>query len=305
MYSNSEIFICTLIMDSIRIAHIINPVKVSIDSDLYEAQPVTFKTMLKAKRYSDYPESINQYVVGYDEDKEVYPKGFIQLPSLVHSILNYNTFNKQRKLPLIADILNSLKGVDADYIIYTNVDIAVMPYFYDYVLSKIKAGSDSFIINRRVVSSLKDDVLMYAELGDSHPGYDCFVFKKHLLDKFILGNTCIGANWIGRAMYTNLLAFSTTLEVIKDAHLTFHIGEDGAWLTNDYSEFDEYNKKEVYSVISKLLEVTHDEIKIQELNDVLNFMDNWGKKSVEPIIKISLKKRIKQRIKKIVHAFYK
>ncbi len=27
---------------------------------------------------------------------------------------------------------------DIDYVIYTNVDIALMPYFYDYIFSKIK-----------------------------------------------------------------------------------------------------------------------------------------------------------------------
>lgn len=259
-----------------KIAHIINPVNVPESSDLYQAQPVTFRTMLQAKNTSTYKNQINQYVVGYEEDREIFPSEFKALSNLEKSVLDTNTFVKQRKLPLISSILNALLKEDVDYIIYTNVDIAVLPFFYDFVFSKLKNGSDSLIINRRVVETLKDDASMFAEIGKKHPGYDCFVFRKELLNQFVFGNTCIGANFIGRAMYANLIAFSNTLEIIKDVHVTFHIGDDGAWLKNDFSEFDKHNKEEVKKVLAILLEQIHEKEKIQDLNKIAEFLEKIG-----------------------------
>ena len=291
-------------MNNMRIAHIINPVKVKENSDLYTAQPVTFRTMVKAKEESKYSNHINQYVIGYEEDESIFPKKAIALDFLNKSVLDYGDFEKTRKLPLIADILTPLKDFDVDYVVYTNVDIAIMPYFYDYIYEKIEKGSDSLIINRRVLKELASDACMYSEIGDSHPGYDCFVFRKELIQKFKLGAVCIGANWIGRIMYSNLIVFSNKLEIIKDAHLTFHIGDDGLWLQNDYSEFDAHNKKEVYQQIGELIELNLDDLKTKSLNNVIAFMDSWSVEkeniNIKTVKNISFIKRVKNKMKTIV-----
>lgn len=284
-----------------KIAHIINPVNIGKTSDLYVAQPVTFESMRLAKKASNYSNNITQYAIGYKEDTPIFPSDFKQPPLLTKSVMDYGNFEKNRKLPLIKDILFSLnEETDLDYIIYTNVDIAVMPYFYDYIFDKIKNGSDSLIINRRVVKESKNLNFMFAEVGDPHPGFDCFVFKKELLPKFILENVCIGANWIGRAMISNLLVHSKQLEIITDAHLTFHIGEDGAWLVENFSEFDYHNKDEVYKVIKQLIKQNNNAETLSELNKILDFMDNWGKKKVIPQKKIKLKDKIIFRLIKIL-----
>ncbi len=70
----------------ISIGHIINPVNVGFESDLFKAQPITFSSMLNAKNYSENPENINQLIIGFDEDMDVFPKGFEQLPSLKRSV---------------------------------------------------------------------------------------------------------------------------------------------------------------------------------------------------------------------------
>lgn len=276
-----------------KIGHIINPVNIGKTSDLYLAQPVTFQSMKVAKNISKFSDNIIQYTIGYEEDVAIFPTDFKQLPLLKKSVMDVGTFEKDRKLPLIKDILLSLKEEsDLDYIIYTNVDIAVMPYFYDYIFDKIKNGSDSLIINRRVIKETENLNFMFAEVGDAHPGFDCFVFKKELLTSFILNNVCIGANWIGRAMITNLLVHSKKLEIITDAHLTFHIGEDGAWLIENFSEFDDHNKAEVYNIIHKLIAQCADREILDELNKVLAFMDKWGQNNTSTPKKIKLKDKI-------------
>lgn len=275
-----------------NVAHIINPVNIGEKSDLFKAQPVTFNTMKVAKMFSKQNNNIYQYVIGYKEDEPIFPVDFIQLPNLTKSVMDYGSFKTLRKLPLIKDILFSLKeSKEIDYVVYTNVDIALMPYFYDYLFEKINNGSDSLIINRRVIHENENLSYMFAEIGDSHPGYDCFVFRRELLNKFDLGNVCIGANWVGRAMIANLILYSDKLEIITDAHLTYHIGEDGAWLVENFSEFDLHNKKEVYDILHELKKKCTNNTKQNKIDEIIKFMDDWE----SPLLnerKISIKEKI-------------
>lgn len=281
-----------------KIAHILNPVNVSEESDLFQAQPVTFRSMINARNISRYKEHIGLYAVGYDEDIKIVPEEFSILPNLSKSVLDCSSSLKGRKLPLIGDILLSVLKLDYDYIIYTNVDIAVQPYFYDFVFDyMVNNSSNSLIINRRVINSLDTYVNMSSEVGKDHPGYDCFVFKKEFINKFIFGNVCIGANWIGRAFIANLVALSDEVIVMKDRHLTFHIGDDGAWLTNRFNEFDEFNKSEVYKILAKLREMTSDETKNALFDEIQLFMDNWG---VNTKKKVSLLNKIRFRLAMII-----
>ncbi|MCF8429872.1 MAG: hypothetical protein K9G64_07040, partial [Bacteroidia bacterium] len=133
------------------------------------------------------------------------------------------------KLPFIKDIFEKFNGVeDVDFLIYTNVDIALMPYFYSAVIAYIHAGHDAIIINRRRLnkhySSPNDLQLMYADLGKSHPGFDCFIFKKEMLSQFILGNICVGVPFLEATLVHNIVSFAKNPLFVADKHLTFHIG---------------------------------------------------------------------------------
>jgi len=68
---------------------------------------------------------------------------------------------------LIQDILNRLYDEsNADYFIYTNVDIAVMAHFYVSVSKIIELGYDAFVINRRTIpkcyKNVEDIPLMFS-----------------------------------------------------------------------------------------------------------------------------------------------
>lgn len=212
-----------------RFVHIINPVKSSEKSELSIVQPITFQSMLTAKEFSNVEVQI--VTTQYEEDTSVIPSEFKQLSHLSRSVLDINPSLEKRKLPLIKDVLQKLKEVDGgEYFIYTNVDIAVMPFFYDAIQQMIDREHDAIIINKRRLKSSYSKVeelpLMYADLGKSHPGFDCFVFHKDLLDKFILDDICIGISFLEVSMIHNLLAFAQKPLYIPNAHLTFHIGMD-------------------------------------------------------------------------------
>lgn len=237
----------------IKISHIINPFNVDAASDLYTAQPVTFKTMNTAREFAEGKISVKLYSAHFPEDKDFVPDYFIKTRDMTRSILDINSFKKKKKLPLIKEILDKLyESSDAEYFIYTNSDIALQPYFYVTIKNIIGREYDAFTINRRTISKeYKIDQLMsmYADIGEPHPGHDCFVFKRSLYPRFNLGAACIGADWIGRVLITNLICHSEIFKVFKDMHLTFHIGDDRSWKAPIYNDYDNHNKNELHKIL--------------------------------------------------------
>lgn len=234
-----------------KIAHIINPIKVSENNDLYNAQPITFESMRVAKNFSSFKDNITLCTTQFEEDLSVIPNYFNLLSNLERSVLDIDPALKGRKLPLIKNILEKLKETDAEYYIYTNVDIALMPQFYDLVYSYIKRGHDAIVINRRRLSkeykSIEDLPLMYSDLGRSHPGFDCFIFHKDLLSKLVLENICIGVPFIEVTLLHNLFSFAQNPILIEDAHASFHIGMDVLAFRKD--AFYDHNRNEFFKKI--------------------------------------------------------
>lgn len=236
----------------IRVAHIINPVKVNENSDLHVAQPITFETISRAKNNSSHKEYIDLYTTQYEEDKEIIPVNFTVLSNLQRSVLDANPKLSKRKLPLISDILSKISEANhPDYVVFTNMDIALMPYFYDTVFSYLEKGHDALVINRRRISdrykTIDELPLMYADLGKSHPGFDCFVIKTELLDQFILGDICVGISFLEATLVHNIFSFANKPLYIPDAHLTFHIGMDVLVPRNN--DFYKHNRSEFFDKI--------------------------------------------------------
>lgn len=246
-----------------KLAHIINPVKVSAASDLYLAQPVTFQSILNAKEFAAGKPEVELYTVCYPEDREIIPAGFTQLPDLMRSVLDVADFSTQRKYPLLADVLGSLyKATTADYLMFTNMDISLMPQFYAAAAEIINTeGCDALLINRRGLTTRYTSVeqlpLMYADFGKPHPGFDCFVFKRELLNKLILADICVGVSFSEVALVHNLIAFATKLKLADDLHLTFHLGSEVMPPLNPeyYNHNRSQYEQKIYPQIKALLDI--------------------------------------------------
>ncbi|NEQ76703.1 MAG: hypothetical protein F6K23_28905 [Okeania sp. SIO2C9] len=115
----------------LNLAHIINPVIVPESSDLFVAQPITFQTMKNAQAQAQGKVNVTLYSAQYPEDESIVPDGFVKAPNLEASVLDVGKFAVPRKLPFIKDILDRLHEAsqNADYLIYTNVDIALQPHY--------------------------------------------------------------------------------------------------------------------------------------------------------------------------------
>ena len=230
-----------------KIAHLINPVKVTPTSDLYVAQPITFESMRVAKQFASTKVEVELFAISYQEDLEIIPDYFTVLPVLTRSVLDFGNFLVAKKYPLIGDVLLALYNhTDAEYLVFSNMDISLMPHFYIAVSSIIQTGHDAVIINRRGIStsykSIEELPLMYSDLGKPHPGFDCFVFKRELLAKFILENICVGVSFSEITLLHNFIAFASNLRLVDDLHLTFHIGMEVMPPLNP--EFYWHNRKE-------------------------------------------------------------
>jgi hypothetical protein len=228
------------------IAHIIHPVAVPPSSDLVVAQPITFETMRLARMHAAGYADISLFYCTYADESPVLPRSFHSAGKLVQSVTDTKHFKKKRKLALIKDILDRLyASSNAEYFIYTNVDIAVMPYFYTLVDHIIGQGYDAFVINRRTIPEGYRDIvdlpLMYAEAGIAHPGHDCFVFKRNRYARYHLENACIGCNWIGKVMLFNQVRHAAKFGEFSDLHATFHIGDRRDWKRPEYEEYDQHN----------------------------------------------------------------
>ncbi len=193
-----------------------------------------------------------------DESRFELPDVFTRLPDLTRSVSDIGEFHSNRKLALIKDILDTLDNSDTDsgYFIYTNVDIALMPGFYLAIKKIIEKEYDAFVINRRTIketfTSIDQIPLMYAETGETHPGYDCFVFKRNIYEKFILRDICIGTAWIGRALLANMVAFSKNFKEFRNLHLTFHLGDSLSWRDPDFDEYFKHNRDEYRKIYRDL-----------------------------------------------------
>jgi hypothetical protein len=256
-----------------KFAHIINPVIVNKSSDLFVAQPITFETMKIARDYALESEiEVELYSAQYLEDSAFVPEYFTKTPDLDRSVLDLKAFQVSRKLPILKDILDRLyNATDADYLIYTNVDIALMPSFYIAVARIIEQGYDSFTINRRSIpdcyQTLEDLPLMFAEVGKKHKGYDCFVFSRNAYLNYQLNQICVGIPHIGNILAINLICNSQNFQAYKELHLTFHIGEDSYWKqkSNNVTDYVDFNKEQARQVIEQYMSI--DRLNKHELID--------------------------------------
>lgn len=228
--------------------HIINPVNIGVESDLHIAQPITFESLKRAKDFSSSKIEVNLLTTQFKEDKITIPEGFEVLEDLKGSTQTLG-LNTSKKLPFIQEIISrAIQRSNAeDYIIYSNLDIAVQPHFYDFIHSQIENGARGIVINRRTISkqyTSSDELdLMYKAIGESHPGFDCFIFPVKDFPNFYLEQTLLGANWIGRILLLNLVAHCQPFILFDDEHLTFHIGDDKAWQDPRFSRLHEWNMK--------------------------------------------------------------
>jgi hypothetical protein len=265
-------------MSVTRFAHVINPVRVGPASDLFMAQPITFESMRVAKERVNENVDVTFYAAFYPEDEEQIPGGFEKLRPLDRSILDVGKFKLKRKYPLISDILTRVaeNAPEAEYLIYTNVDIALMPSFYNDLADLIAQGYDALTITRRTIPKIYTSPAelprMYAEPGEPHPGHDCFILRQEALAQYDLGKVCIGAHWVGRAVELNQICTARRYGAFRDLHMTFHLGDDRPWRDERFKVFAKSNQGEIRRILLRF----HSEKRLVDCPEVADLIKRFA-----------------------------
>ena len=241
-----------------RLAHIINTYRVPPASREAQIHQATYATMKTARDFTGDKHDVEFVSVHFPEDRDGIPDFFYRAEDLQRSVLDLNTFTIPRKLPLVFDILHhGIEAIqDAEYVVFTNTDINLMPYFYDCIINILNYGFDVIVVNRREIPGYSTEpdlmAIMYSDYGVIHAGFDCFVFPVDLFRKFISNQACVGAGLVMRGLLFNLVVHARKMLMLRDCHLTFHLGQDRAWRDPALKDYTEYNRLNASNVLREL-----------------------------------------------------
>ena len=209
-----------------NITHIINTIHPEENAELYKRQSLTIESMRLAKKFCT--QNISLAAIQYAKIDDGLPQEFDLLPPLKRSVQDFVP-DTSRKLPLIQEVLSRAEeNVEGDFLVYTNLDIILTPHFYSSVVYYLNQGHDALVINRQRVSqaleNIEDLPAVFAEKGMIHPGFDCFVFKRDLLEKIDMGNICLGIPFIGVGLAHWVFSLSKNPLFLGNSDMTRHVG---------------------------------------------------------------------------------
>jgi hypothetical protein len=165
--------------------------------------------------------------------------------------------SRERRLPYVRDILQGSAFASAvatqeasplpPYAIYINADICLPPYGFDLLAQQVEQAAwgqasadqpgwiapESWILNRRDLHPAPPGEVGPWELH-WHPGYDCLAFPLSLLPQLQLGEVCVGLPPIGALLALNLLVLSKRVLLIDELFLSWHLGSDRRWSTEEH-----------------------------------------------------------------------
>ncbi len=191
--------------------------------------PITFEAMRRAKKESEGIAEVRLLSAQFPEDREIVPDEFEAAPDLLRSTHDVPGLAGGPKLPLLSDILQrAYDATNQGFIIFSNCDIIPRGDFYLKCAGWIASGLDAFIINRRRLPPDCDSpehlLSILAESGLSHPGFDCFVFRRDLIPKMQLAGIVTGVPFSEIVLSQNLFALSDQFRLFRKQFLTRHIG---------------------------------------------------------------------------------
>jgi hypothetical protein len=252
-----------------RIIHFVNPFRSPHGDCDDRTQALSYETMRRARDFApDVPVDLAAVVAETEED--CVPEGFHLAGALTRSVDQVWQFNHPAPLPLLFEILGLgcryAMNLAEEYgetpedvfLIYTNADICLMPHFYATIAGLVAHGFEAMTINRRTIPqyerSLGNLGKMYAEFGNPHPGYDCFVFPLAHFDHYVSSDACIGRDFVARSLLYNMIANAKYMAMLRHAHLTFHIGNEQEWNDPKLKDYREFNVKQAIRVLVTLAE---------------------------------------------------
>jgi FkbM family methyltransferase len=243
-----------------RFGHIVHTYASPAGSTGDRTQGYTFAALERAARFVGEKARVELISVHLAQDGDFPPRLFAKAPELTRTVLDIGDFRVPRRLPLLFDILE--KGLaaarEAEFIVFTNADICLMPHFYEFVSTILDLGFDTLVINRRLTGTFPADTrwgaLLESDYGGPHPGFDCFVFPTRFGARMVRSDACVGAGHVMRSLLYNLVALSENMLILTDVHATYHIGSDSDALRPEHDDYVQFNQDNAKDVLNALIE---------------------------------------------------
>ncbi len=184
----------------------------------------------------------------------IIPDEFAHQKKIDRYVSGVATFQVQQPYVLLNDVLDiAYQNSTSEYLIFSNMDILIQPYFYKVVDELLEKGHDALLINRKRIPKKHLEGTLEEALateGKPHPGFDCFVFKRSLIPQMHLEGVCVGVPFVGVTLAHNIFALAENYELITRKRLTTHIGMEV--MPERLAEYHQHNKKAFLAIKEKL-----------------------------------------------------
>lgn len=214
------------------LVHVVNPFRAPPDSEHAWVQPMVLEAMARSRDLAPAGSDIRFVAAVYPDETDVVPDGFTIATPHLRRMVRDRTGGDRRRLPLVFDILDRAARMapPGAWLVFTNIDILVMPFFYQAVQELLRFGFDAAVINRRAIVGRpgppEERALLWADIGHEHGGFDCFVFPAAWAPRFHRTDSAIGIQKVMQPLLYNLVALAQRMVILRAAHLTTHIGFD-------------------------------------------------------------------------------
>lgn len=224
----------------LRVAHVISPVPWKD-----EVQDAVLRSLVAAKQHAEdwRPSSLKINVSIHAA--QVAGESAIPLPVGIQraAFLHRSTateYGCRRSIPFPADMMNTLQSEapDAALFVLSNADIAVVPEFYQWIVTKylmeVKAMNILKVMIPRtcrgqfVGNDLAAAYEVARRLPQTHPGSDMFVWDASKTDSIIAstGDVFFGYPPVGQVIQ-DAMSQELQVSIVRGEHLTFHFGAEG------------------------------------------------------------------------------
>jgi hypothetical protein len=243
-----------------QLVHVFSPYAVDYANPFYpldRTQNVTFESMKRAWYAASPDLGVRMYCAVFPSDSHIVPDRLFETTYLNRSTFTeYPQLLPPKALPFVDDIIRSASTAagEYDYLIFTNADIGLTEDFYNAVAMKIRQGYDAFTINRMTLpKSCVDNVPPGLELsaideklqtGFPHPGSDCFVINREIVENFSLGDIFLGFPPVAKNIVQILMRLAFNFHRFDSSEgLTFHLGDERIWQTGKNQNLKEDDKQ--------------------------------------------------------------
>jgi len=203
-----------------------------------------------AQNYAKHGGKVSFLAACEESDQILAPSDFAVRSCLKRRANALPEFRSLPPLPFLFDVLGAASAgssESSEFVVYTNFDIAVQPFFFQFLDYFIRGGFDAVIVNRRTVCPISLRAPLFvgqSDIGQPHPGMDCFVFPRSWLGCFTPTAAITGVGQVMRSLLYNLVAKAQRLLFLSRTHVTLHYGDDRRWRAPEFELAEAHNARE-------------------------------------------------------------